>query len=123
MKITLPVDKKSKDANISSNLGRAPYFLFYDTETEEYNFMDNSAASSQGGAGIKAAQNILDNGAEAIIAPRCGQNAANVFMTAGIKIYKNISNSISENIAALKEGKLTPLDDIHPGFHQHGGRQ
>jgi predicted Fe-Mo cluster-binding NifX family protein len=83
--------------------------------------MDNSAAASQGGAGIKAAQNIVDHGAEAIISPRCGENAAEVLNAAEIKIYKSINNSIRDNIEAFKQGKLNLLHEIHPGLHQHGG--
>ncbi|XCH79143.1 MAG: NifB/NifX family molybdenum-iron cluster-binding protein [Candidatus Dehalobacter alkaniphilus] len=121
MKIAIPVDDNSMDTSVCISFGRAPYFLLYDTETEENNFLDNSAAASQGGAGIKVAQNIVDSGAEAIITPRCGENAAEVLKAAEIALYKNTNNSIRDNIEALKEGKLNLLDDIHPGFHQHGG--
>ncbi|AHF08728.1 NifB/NifX family molybdenum-iron cluster-binding protein [Dehalobacter restrictus] len=121
MKIAIPVDDNSMDTSVCISFGRAPYFLLYDTETEENNFLNNSAAASQGGAGIKAAQNIVDSGAEAIITPRCGENAAEVLKVAEIALYKNTNNSIRDNIEALKEGKLNLLDDIHPGFHQHGG--
>ena len=41
-------------------LGRTPYFLIYDTDTQKSVFLDNSAAASTGGAGIKAAQMIAD---------------------------------------------------------------
>ncbi|MCM1565217.1 MAG: NifB/NifX family molybdenum-iron cluster-binding protein [Dehalobacter sp.] len=121
MKIAIPVDNNSMDSSVCISFGRAPYFLLYDTETEGSSFLDNSAATSQGGAGIKAAQNIVDSGAEAIITPRCGENAAEVLKATEIKLYKNINNSIWDNIEALKEGKLNLLDDIHPGFHRHGG--
>ncbi|AHF08936.1 MULTISPECIES: NifB/NifX family molybdenum-iron cluster-binding protein [Dehalobacter] len=122
MKIAIPVDNNSMDSSVCISFGRAPYLLIYDTETEGSNFLDNSAAASQGGAGIKAAQNIVDSGAEAIITPRCGENAAEVLKAAEIKLYKNTNNSIRDNIESFKEGKLSLLDDIHPGFHQHGGK-
>ena len=65
MKIAIPVDDKSLNSAVSQSFGRAPYFFFYDTETEESDFLDNGAVASQGGAGIKAAQAIVDNGAKA----------------------------------------------------------
>ncbi len=122
MKIVIPVDNNSMETNVCISFGRAPYFLIYDTKTEENSFMDNSAASSQGGAGIKAAQSIVDSRAEAILTPRCGDNAAEVIKAAGIKLYKTVNDSIQDNIKAFKEGKLNLLDDIHPGLHQHGGK-
>ncbi|UWG95555.1 NifB/NifX family molybdenum-iron cluster-binding protein [Dehalobacter sp. DCM] len=121
MKIVIPVDNNSMDTTVCISFGRAPYFLIYETETEEKSFINNSAAASQGGAGIKAAQSIVDSGAEAIITPRCGENAAEVIKAAGIIMYRTINNSIQDNLQALKEGRLTLLDEIHAGFHQRGG--
>lgn len=121
MKIVIPVDNNSMDTNVCISFGRTPYFLVYNIETGNNSFIDNSAAASLGGAGIKAAQSIVDSGAEAIITPRCGENAAEVIRAAGIKLYKTINDSIQDNIQAYKEGNLNLLDDIHPGLHQHGG--
>ena len=120
MKIALPVDNNSRDTGICPSFGRAPYFLIYETETKKSTFIDNSAIASQGGAGIKAAQAIIDQGATILITPRCGENAAEVITAAGIKIYKSASDSVADNIAAFTQGKLTVLEEIHPGLHRHG---
>ena len=90
MKIAIPVNDKSMDKGVCPSFGRAPYFLVYDTETKKGDFIDNGAASSQGGAGIKAAQLIVDNGADALITPRCGENAASVIKTGQVRIYRSI---------------------------------
>lgn len=122
MRIAIPVDDKSLETTICQSFGRTPYFLIYDTESKESVFFDNSAASSQGGAGIKAAQKIADYQVNALITPRCGENAADVIKTANIKIYKTINDSIKDNIEAFTEGKLPMLEEIHAGFHNHGGK-
>ena len=122
MKIAMPVDEKTMDSNLCVSFGRTPYFLIYDTETKESIFIDNSAAASQGGAGIKAAQAVVDSQVGALITPRCGENAAEVFNAAKIKIYKMMNSSIKDNIAAFEEEKLSLLDEIHAGFHGHGGK-
>lgn len=122
MKLALPVDDKSLQTEVCQSFGRTPYFLIYDTDSEESIFLDNSAAASQGGAGIKAAQAIVDNGINALITPRCGENAAEVIKTANISIYKTINSSIQDNIEAFKDGKLSLLQDIHAGFHNHGSK-
>ena len=121
MKIAIPVDEKTLESSVCASFGRTPYFLIYDTETKESVFIDNSAAASTGGAGIKAAQTIVDNKANALLTPRCGQNAADVIKSADIKIYKTTSASVKDNIAAFVDGKLPLLDEIHAGFHGHGG--
>jgi len=121
MKIAMPVDEKTMESTICMSFGRTPYFLIYDTQTKESVFLDNSAAASQGGAGIKAAQTIVDSLVEALLTPRCGENAAEVILAANVKIYKTINGSIKDNITALEDGKLALLHEIHAGFHNHGG--
>jgi predicted Fe-Mo cluster-binding NifX family protein len=122
MKIVMPVEDKSIESKICPSFGRTPYFLIYDTDKKDSIFLDNSAVASQGGAGIKAAQIIVDNKASALLTPRCGKNAADVIQGAGIQIYKIMNDSIQDNINAFSEGKLSLLDEIHPGFHNHGGK-
>ena len=122
MKIAIPVDGKSMETGICQSFGRTPYYLIYDTESKESIFLDNSAVASQGGAGIKAAQTIVDNKVSALLTPRCGENAAEVIKAANIKLYKTFNDSIKDNIDAFNKGKLSLLEDIHAGFHGHGGK-
>jgi Uncharacterized conserved protein len=122
MKIAVPIDDSSPETRVCVSFGRAPYFLIYDIDSNTESYMRNSAADSQGGAGIKAAQVVADTGVEALLTPRCGDNAAQVIETAGIKIYRTVNDSVKDNITAFNEGRLTLLTDIHPGFHGHGGQ-
>lgn len=119
MKIAIPVDEKSMESGVCPSFGRAPYFLFYNTETKDASFLDNSAATSQGGAGIKAAQVIADHEINALITPRCGENAEEVLRKAEVLIYKSISGTAQENIDAFSTDRLALLNDFHPGFHGH----
>lgn len=120
MIIAIPTDDRDRESGICPSFGRAPYFFIFDTDTEEKTFKDNSAVASQGGAGIKAAQTLVDEHIDALLTPRCGENAAEVLHGANIKIYKSIGNSINENIESFKGNKLALLEDIHAGFHNHG---
>ncbi|MCK9525256.1 MAG: NifB/NifX family molybdenum-iron cluster-binding protein [Limnochordia bacterium] len=121
MKIAIPVDEKDLRTNVCASFGRAAYFLIYETETKTSVFIDNSSLASPGGAGIKAAQTLIDNQVSALLTPRCGENAAKTLESAGIKIFKTTSVSVRENLADSRDGKLPLLEDIHAGFHGHGG--
>jgi predicted Fe-Mo cluster-binding NifX family protein len=121
MKIAIPVDEQSIKSSVSQSFGRTGYFFVYDTESKASIFLSNAAASSQGGAGIKAAQAVVDSRIDVLLTPRCGENAAEVIKSANIKIYKTMEGSAMENIDAMIEGKLSLLQDIHPGYHGHGG--
>ena len=122
MKIAIPVNQKSMESTVAAVFGRAPYFLIYDTEAKNGVFLDNGAAASQGGAGIKAAQFVVDSSAEAVLLPQCGENAATVLRGAKLKIYKTATESIQDNIAAFQAGTLPVLEEAHAGFHNHGGK-
>ncbi|HZK09741.1 MAG TPA: NifB/NifX family molybdenum-iron cluster-binding protein [Clostridia bacterium] len=117
MIIAIPVEIDSKESLVSEHFGRSNYFLIYNSEEKEYKFVENSAAKSSGGAGIKAAQIVVDENAQVLVSPQLGQNAADVINGAKIKIYKAQVGSIKENLQALEEGKLKLLSEIHGGYH------
>jgi predicted Fe-Mo cluster-binding NifX family protein len=117
MKIAIPVDENNAKTGVCISYGRAPFFLIYDTETKTTDFIVNTAADSPGGAGIKAAQMIVDSKAEVLLTPRCGENAAEVITAGGIKMFKTTGSSALDNVNAYLDGKLTSLDNVHPGFH------
>jgi len=120
MIIAIPADEKSLESKVCVSFGRAPYFAIYDTNTKTTRYLDNSAAAAQGGAGINAAQLIVDNKVNVLLAPRCGENANDVLKSADIKIFKTMDNTIDNNIKAYLEGSLSELELIHKGFHNHG---
>lgn len=115
MRIAIPMDENKTDVCVS--FGRAPYFLFHDSKDGTTEVKDNPAAEAQGGAGIKAAQFAVDEGAKVIITVRCGQNAADVFQAAEIEVYKAEGKTVEENLTAWKENRLEQLTHFHAGFH------
>lgn len=120
MLLAIPVETDDMDAAVCVSFGRAPFFLLYNPKERSSVLLENHAASAQGGAGIKAAQALVDSGAGVLLTPRCGENAAEVLRAADIAIYKTTEGSIAENIALFEEGKLAVLEEIHAGFHKHG---
>lgn len=119
MKIAIPVNEKNMNGGVCVSFGRAPYFLVHDTESKEDTFLENTAAASAGGAGIKAAQFVVDSKADILLTPRCGENAADVLKAGNVKLYKTMNESIEDNIKAFNDEKLEILDELHAGFHGH----
>ena len=117
MKIAIPVDEKRVNSEVCMSYGRTPFFAVYNTDTKEYEFLDNSAAASSGGAGIKASQMLVDNGVTTVITQRLGQNAADVLNIANVDILLAVAGDLQANVDAFLEGKLNKLTNIHPGFH------
>ena len=119
MIIAIPVEDTRTE--ICEAFGRTQEFCMYDTETKEKKFVDNSGNAVQGGAGIKAAQLVIDEKAEVVLVPHLGENAAKALQAAEIKLYQSVGDSLDENIQNFVDGKLEALTDIHPGHHGHGG--
>lgn len=116
MKIAIPVDDTKKDVCVS--FGRAPYFLFKDVQSGAEELLENPAAEAQGGAGLKAAQFLVDNEADVLITIRCGENAAEVLQAAEMTIYEADKNlDAAANLAACMDKKLPELTHFHAGYH------
>ena len=115
MKIVIPLEENKEQ--VCASFGRAPYFLVQDTQTGTGEVRANPAAQAAEGAGLKAAQFVVDAGAQALITPRCGQNAGEVCKAADIRIFKAQDGSAQDNLAALEQGKLSELTSFHAGFH------
>lgn len=120
MKIAVPVEGLGNDTAVSASFGRAAGFLVFDNGEGTTKILSNDAAQSAGGAGIRAAQTVVDSGAMILLTPQCGGNAAKVLLAAGVKLYKTQPDvSASENIKRFLRGELTELSEIHEGFHGH----
>ncbi len=113
MRIAVPLDENKQDVCIV--LARAPYFLFRDNGEDRV--VENPAVNAQGGAGIQAAQFLVDNSVDVLVTVRCGQNAADVFKAAGMKIYKSANKAAADDLNALEEGRLEELTHFHGGYH------
>jgi len=113
MKVAIPLDENKQDVCIV--LARAPYFLLREDGKDA--IVENPAAQAHGGAGIQAAQFLVDQGVNVLVTVRCGQNAADVFKAAGMKIYKSANKAAADDLTALEEGRLSELTEFHGGFH------
>jgi len=120
MKIAIAVEEQSMESIISPSFTRGLYFLIYDTRTHMKTYLNNEAKDKQGGAGIIAAQIIVDEEADVLLTPKCTGNAADILEAANISLYKTRNNLALVNIEAFKNGKLSLLEEIHHGFHKHG---
>lgn len=115
MKVVIPIDENRDTVCVA--FARTPYFLVHDTQTNQTEILDNPAASAPGGAGIKAAQFLVDLKADALITIRLGENSALVLKEAAMKIYKSGAIGAKANLEALKEGTLSELTEFHGGYH------
>jgi len=75
MKIALSATAPSLDAEVDPRFGRCRYFIIVDSQSMEFEAVDNSNAMAAGGAGISTAQMIASKGVEVVLTGNCGPNA------------------------------------------------
>lgn len=117
MKIAIPTKEKHPDSPVSPTFGRANHFMLFDTETGLCQPMDDGAKDSINGAGICAAQNMVDEKINVLIAHNCGMNAYQVLKEEQILVYQAVEGSASENLSKFLDGKLSLMTAFRPSIH------
>ncbi len=117
MKIAISATGASLDAAAEPRFGRCPYFIIADAETMEFKVMENSSAIAAGGAGISAAQSIVEKGVQAVLTGHCGPNAYKVLSAAGIQIITGVSGAVRDVIDAFRSGKLKASEQANVPDH------
>ncbi len=105
MKIIVTAEGEGLGAQIDSRFARAKMFILVDTETLEVENFDNvQVLNVPQGAGIQAAKNVVERGAEAVLTGHCGPNAFRALKSAGIRIYLGAEGTVREAVESLKKG-------------------
>jgi predicted Fe-Mo cluster-binding NifX family protein len=111
MKIAVTSQGKELDSPVDPRFGRAAYILVVDSETLNFEVLDNQEnVNSLKGAGIQAAANVHNKGAEVLLTGFCGPNAFRTLKAAGIKVANDASGTVRQAVQSFLEGKL-PLAD------------
>ncbi len=104
-----------------ASFGRAPYFLFIDTEGRDViEAIENKPGAH--GAGVHAAQIVADRGAGAVVTGNVGPNAFRGLTAAGIQVYAGFSGTAGQAVARFVAGDLTPAEGATNPSHQGGLR-
>jgi predicted Fe-Mo cluster-binding NifX family protein len=124
MKIAISSAGKNLDSQIDPRFGRCQYFIVVDPETMEFEAFENEGLMASGGAGVQAAQFIVQKGAKALITGNLGPNAASALSASGIKVHLVSGGTIREVTEAFKTGKLQEASGatVPSHFGMGGGR-
>lgn len=118
MKVAVTAKGTSLTAPVDPRFGRAPYILLIDTETMQFEAMDNSVnVQAFKGAGIQAATMIADRGAEVLLTGYCGPNAFRTVQTAGIKVVNDVSGTVAEAVQKFLKEPVTYSEEANTDGH------
>ncbi len=99
MKIAISATTKNPSDRLDERFGRCTCFHIIDQENDEYDVIVNEFKDAGSGAGIKAAQLVVDSGAQTVITGNCGPKALSVLEAAGIKVITDAKGSVKEALS------------------------
>jgi predicted Fe-Mo cluster-binding NifX family protein len=108
MKIAITSYGEDLASRADRSFGRAKWFILVDTETGAFEAHSNEQnVNAAQGAGIQAAQNVANLGAEAVLTGNVGPNAFRTLNAAAIRIFIIKGDmTVEQALAEWKEEKL-----------------
>lgn len=107
------------NSDLDQRFGRTKQFVLIDTETNAATILENTQnMNAAQGAGIQAAQNVINAGADAVVTGNCGPKAFQVLQAAGIKIYHTQQpESVADALKSFLSGALQVADSANVDSH------
>lgn len=109
MKICITSKGDSLDSEVDPRFGRCRYFMIIDTDSLEFEAVENLYAGIAGGAGIQSGQLVSEKQVSTILTGNVGPNAFQTLNEAGIEVITGVSGTIKEVVQSFKNGALTPV--------------
>lgn len=109
MKLAITTTGQTLEAPTDRRFGRASAFGLYDLDTETYTVIDNQQnVQAAQGAGIQAAQQVVNSGAQALVTGHCGPKAFRVLSAANVTVYNCQAETVAGAIEQFRAGQLQP---------------
>lgn len=118
MKVAVTAKGSELSSPVDPRFGRAAYIIIVDTETMEFEVLDNNAnVNAFKGAGIQAATMVADKGAEVLLTGYCGPNAFKTVQAAGVKVVNDVTGSVEEAVQTFITGDVVYSEGANVDGH------
>jgi len=127
MKVAVTTSGNDLSGPVTPHFGRCPQYLVVDTETMEFEVLQNTAVGSAHGAGIAAAQLVASKGIKAVLTGNVGPNAYSALSASGIMIVTGVSGTVGDAVKRFNSGGYQSTSGPSVGGHfgtrgRSGGR-
>ncbi|OGX15022.1 MAG: dinitrogenase iron-molybdenum cofactor biosynthesis protein [Omnitrophica WOR_2 bacterium RBG_13_41_10] len=122
MKICITSEGNTLDSQVDGRFGRCQYFIIVDTQTLEFEAIQNPNIEAMGGAGIQSAQLVASKQVKAVLTGNVGPNAFQTLQAAGIDIFAGASGTVKDIVEKYKKGefKLTQNPSVSSKYGMPG---
>jgi predicted Fe-Mo cluster-binding NifX family protein/ferredoxin len=119
MKVAVTSSGPTLDDQVEARFRRCPYFLIVDTDSMQFEAVENPNIALGGGAGIQSAQMMAEKGVSHVLTGNCGPNAFRVFGEAGVEVVVGVVGPVRKAVERFKAGELAPA--AAPNVARHFG--
>lgn len=105
MKIAIASEGNTLKSQIDSRFGRCNYFAFYDTDTNQVEFLNNPGKEASGGAGPATVQFVAQHGVKRVVAREFGGKTVLLLQNLGIEMVTQSDKTIEEIISEVNANK------------------
>ena len=120
MKLAISSTGETCDSEVDLRFGRCEYFMLYDDESKKYESLKNGARLAGGGAGVQAAESVVNSGAKVVLAGDVGPKAFDVLNAAGVLVAAGVSGTVKKVVEKYIAGEISvsqePSVDAHHGL-------
>ncbi len=107
MKIVVTAQGPDLESLVDPRFGRARYFLLVDTQTSQFTAHDNvQNMNAPQGAGIQAAQTVVQLGAEAVLTGHVGPKAFATLQAGQVAVHPGATGTVQQTLEDLRAGRL-----------------
>jgi len=125
MKITVSATEGNLNADVDMRFGRCPYYIVFEVEEnriKDHEILKNIADQEMRGAGITAAQTVVNKETNIVITGNVGPKAFSVLSSSGIKIISGVNGNVKDVVEKYLKGELKESKEPMPGFGMGKGR-
>jgi predicted Fe-Mo cluster-binding NifX family protein len=118
MKIAITSQGADMVSEVDPRFGRAKFFMVVDTESGVSAAHDNAQnLNAAQGAGIQAAQTVVELDVEAVLTGNVGPKAFSVLQAADIKMYVGATGSVENAVEHFKAGQFECVTEANVEGH------
>lgn len=112
LKIAITSEGPALTDRVDPRFGRAGGFLVVELDTMATSYVDNGAAQILAqGAGIQAAEHLVNAGAQVLLTGHVGPKAFAALRTVGVKMIQGLDNmTVQEAVMLFQTGTLVGSD-------------
>ena len=108
MIVMISARKPELESTVDERFGRCACLIKVDTETDQWEAFTNPGASQSGGAGVAAAQFVVDKKCAVVISGDFGPNAFHAFQAANVemRLFGSGVTTVQQAVDAYRQGSL-----------------